>query len=73
MSFTGGGMGRRGACTTKRAYDTREFAERVADGMAERYGYYRPGLQVVRCPYKACGKYHITHILGKDRKGKRWK
>jgi hypothetical protein len=73
MSFTGGGFGRRGACTTKGAYASRQFAEKVADRMAERYGYYRPGLEVVECRYKGCGKFHIKHKLGKDRKGRRWK
>lgn len=72
MSFTGGGMGRRGACLTKKGFPTKEAAERTADLIADRYGAYRPGLQIKLCPYKGCGKWHISHKIGKDRKGRRW-
>lgn len=72
MSFTGGGVGRRGACTTKAGYPTYAVAAKVADKMAERYGSYREGLQIKRCPYKGCGLWHISHKIGKDRKGRRW-
>lgn len=71
MAFTGGGMGRRGACKTKNGYITRELGERAADRMAAR-GAYRPGLQVKRCGYKACQLWHVSHKIGKDRKGRRW-
>lgn len=72
MSFTGGGMGRRGACATKKGYPSREVAEKVADFMAANYGSYREGLQIRLCPYKGCGQWHISHRIGKDRKGRRW-
>lgn len=72
MSFTGGGVGRRGACTTKKGYQSRHVAEKAADFMAENYGFYRPGLQIKLCPYKGCGLWHISHKIGKDRKGRRW-
>lgn len=72
MSFTGGGIGRRGACKTKKAYRTKAQAEAGIRWMAEHLGSYAPGMEAVSCPYKACGLWHVKHKISKDRKGKRW-
>jgi len=72
MSFTGGGMGRRGGCKTKSAYGSKSHAEAAADWMADHLGAYREGMHVYRCPFKACRQWHVAKNLTKDRRGRRW-
>lgn len=70
MSFYGGGMGRRGACTTKRAYATHAAALRVVFLMEEQ-GIARSAMHIYLCKKGKCRQWHIAHKITKGRKGKR--
>lgn len=70
MSFHGGGMGRRGACTLKRSYATHAAALVVVSRMVEQ-GIDRSALRIYSCKKGKCGRWHIGHKITKGRKGKR--
>lgn len=70
MSFTGGGVGRRGNCTRKHPLKTRAAREAVIGRLVAR-GAYGPSMQVVRCRYGKRDHFHVAHVIAKDRKGRR--
>lgn len=70
MSFTGGGVGRRGNCTRKVAHSTRASAERALERAVAR-GVYRDSLKIVRCWYGKRDHFHLAHAISKGRKGRR--
>lgn len=70
MSFYGGGMGRRGACTTKSAYATRAAAL-VVFWRRVRQGASPESMHIYHCKKGKCRKWHIGHPITKGRKGKR--
>jgi len=71
MSFFGGGMGRRGACTKKDAYPTHAAALVVVWRRVEREGVSRKSLRIYHCKKGKCRQWHIGHPITKGRKGKR--
>lgn len=70
VSFHGGGMGRRGACTLKRAYPTHAAALVVVWRMVEQ-GSDRSALRIYWCKKGKCHRWHIGHKITKGRKGQR--
>jgi hypothetical protein len=70
MSFFGGGMGRRGACTSKRSYATHGAALVVVWRMVEQ-GTDRSAIRIYPCKKGKCRQWHIAHKITKERKGKR--
>lgn len=70
MSFTGGGVGRRGNCAGKRAHATRAAAQEVIDSLVAR-GAYGPSMKVMRCFYGKRDHFHVAHVIAKGHKGKR--
>lgn len=69
MSFTGGGMGRRGACTTKRAYPSKAQAQSGLEWMVNHLHISAEAMEVQRCRH--CKNWHVAHKTTKDRKGRR--
>jgi hypothetical protein len=70
LSFHGGGMGRRGACTLKRVYPTHAAALVVVCRMEEQ-GYSRSAMRIYECKKGKCRQWHIGHKITKGRKGQR--
>lgn len=70
MTFTGGGVGRRGACHMKKPHATAREARLHLQALVAR-GAYEPSMKIKRCPYGKQDHFHVAHRIAKDGKGKR--